>query len=789
MTGRQILFQVHWFLGVTAGLVLLVMGVTGGLYSFQAEILHALNPQVMQVPAQDTSMLPMAELVQRIETAQPMEVSRVTLYMDSGRAGSVGLRAREGEGSQSQYFDPYTGTLLGTARGSEFFDVILRLHRFLALGETGQAITGASTLALIFFGLSGLYLRWPREAGKWRAWLALDWRRKGRSFQWDLHAVTGTWCLLLYLLFALTGLWWSYGWYGRGLEKLFGTPSAPLPELRVEDAAKPDMQALWLTTQQVSGGELSWVSFRFHAEPEKPVLVRYALQTGMPTGVYDTLWLKPGNGEVVRHSRYSEKPPGEKLLSSIYPLHTGEYFGLPGRVIWMVASLVMPLFFVTGWMLYLDRRRKKQMIRRSRAAVVTGGGDSQWLIGFASQSGYAEQLAWQTAGQLQEAGHAVEVAPLARLDAAKLKQTDQALFVVSTFGEGEPPDSARAFERKLLSSALALPSLRYAMLALGDRQYQQFCGFARRVNDWLSGNGAQALFAPVEVDQASPDALRLWQEQLATVTGTRPVRMEPTPFAHWRITRRELLNEGSQGEAVYLISLQSDAVTDWRAGDILVLWPGADEHTPGTPGPGETREYSIASVASDGRLDLIVRRTLKSDGSLGLGSGWLIGQPLANGGVGGGVRAIIRRNSGFHSPAEDVPMILIGNGTGMAGLRSLLKERIAQGRHRNWLMYGERNARCDFLCGEEVMAWLKARQLDRLDLAFSRDQANKHYVQDLIRAHAGEFRRWVEQGAVIYVCGSLEGMAGGVDETLKAVLGEATMMTLIETARYRRDVY
>ena len=112
--------------------------------------------------------------------------------------------------------------------------------RWLALGDFGGQLTGASTLALIFFCLSGIYLRWPRRALSWRAWLTLDWAKKGRAFNWDLHAVAGTWCLLFYLLFALTGLFWSYEWYREGLNRLLGdAPAAGEQRKRGEGRGRP----------------------------------------------------------------------------------------------------------------------------------------------------------------------------------------------------------------------------------------------------------------------------------------------------------------------------------------------------------------------------------------------------------------------------------------------------------------------------------------------------------------------------------------------------------------------
>ncbi len=100
----------------------------------------------------------------------------------------------------------------------------MQIHRWLAADAVGKQIVGASTIALIYFCLSGLYLRWPRKWLDWRAWLRLDWAQKGRSFLWHLHSVVGTWVLVAYLVMALTGLFWSYDWYRSGLYTITGTP-------------------------------------------------------------------------------------------------------------------------------------------------------------------------------------------------------------------------------------------------------------------------------------------------------------------------------------------------------------------------------------------------------------------------------------------------------------------------------------------------------------------------------------------------------------------------------------
>jgi sulfite reductase (NADPH) flavoprotein alpha-component len=853
---KKVLFQVHWFFGITAGLVLALMGITGALYSFQEEIIDALNPDTLFVQPGE-HRLSLAEMVSKVEAQGHDTVSMFRIETEGNRVAQVWFKPAPGERRGVMHnFDPFTGAFKEDAVGQDFFGFILNLHRFLAAGEYGKQVTAACTLILLFFCLSGLYLRWPRQALNWRVWLTLDWAKKGRSFNWDLHSVFGTWCLIVYLLLAITGLNWSYDWVSNGLNTLIGDPpvageqrrggGGPRPgpgpkDATPVDAPAPDYAAMWDTIQKAAGPDLKTYNLRMPQAPGQMATVFYLLKTAPHPRALNQITLDPVTGQLKANTRYTDKGYGAQLLVSNYALHTGSYWGLTGRLVITLAALMMPLFFITGWLLYLDRRRKKRDIRNARGEVgvsTPGAYGSQgpaWLIGFASQSGFAEQLAWQTAGQLQSAGLPVRFQRLADVTEQDLNQSRNALFVVSTFGDGEAPDSARGFERKLLGRPLNLENLNYAVLGLGDRQYQHFCGFAQRLHDWLTERGGNTLFAPVEVDSGDSAALQHWQQQLGELTGSTPANAWTAPeYENWVLAQRDWLNPGSVGSKVFLLGLISASDTRWQAGDLIEVLPrnaplaverflaglGIAADTPVTvDGLNETlaqalssrqlpanrshlvglhaqalvdalvplamREYSIASIPEEGSLQLIVRQEIHSDGSLGLGSGWL----TEHAAVGDAISLRVRRNSGFHLPAESVPMILIGNGTGLAGLRSLLKARIAQGEPRNWLLFGERHLAHDFHCGDELNGWLASGDLARLDLAFSRDQAQKVYVQDRLREAADELRVWLAEGAAIYICGSLEGMATGVDETLKALLGEQAVQALIEQGRYRRDVY
>ncbi|WP_285402280.1 sulfite reductase flavoprotein subunit alpha [Luteibacter sp. ME-Dv--P-043b] len=811
---KNVLFQLHWFLGITAGTVLAIMGITGATLAFQDEILLSMNPSLEQVVHRHEAgehALPLTEIVARTGEGETGALQRLRVDATGVR---VSMARYEGGRKHWRYFDPYTGQRLAELKGEPFFAFVENLHRRLAAGDTGRAVTGACAVTLVFFCLSGLYMRWPRRWWSLRTWFAVAWRRDGRSFLWSLHSVVGTWVMAVYLMIALTGLWWSYGWYRTAVTSLLGgTPerAAGAPKQRFGTLDLARLQAG--LSQAVPGLDSGYLDLRLPGKPGQSASARVQVGEGPHDRAYDSLALDPATGAVLSQERYADMPAGRKMLASVFALHSGSFFGLPGRVVVMVSAGGMSLFFVTGWMLYLDRRRKKREARASRlqlspVAHPDLADGRPWLIAFASQSGFAEQLAWRTAGQLQAAGLPVQVHPVARVDSGMLADARHALFVLSTFGEGEAPDAARAFERKTLTRASHLPDLAYAVLALGDRQYAQFCGFARRVETWLANIGATALFPTVDVDRADPQALATWQHHLASVTG-RPIsapRVETPAMQDWVLGGRTRLNPGSAAGEVWKVSLLPPAGAHWRAGDILEVHPGhgpAPLQAPSLPvahaqpmllddpahppahEPPPIREYSIASIAADGTVELVVRLTTAPDGGHGLGSGWLCvhapaGQPI---------KARVRHNDNFHRHVPAAPMILIGNGTGIAGLRSLLREAKAEGSHGHWLIYGERTRRHDHLFADELDAWQAEGHLARIDLAFSRDQAERVYVQHKLLAASDELIAWMARGATLYVCGSVVGMASGVDAALRGILGEDAVDDLVAEGRYRRDVY
>lgn len=447
---------------------------------------------------------------------------------------------------------------------------------------------------------------------------------------------------------------------------------------------------------------------------------------------------------------------------------------------WLWAALAVALWFASiGAVAFVRARARRKAAQK--AAALAGPGEAL-LVAFASQTGLAEELAWMFARSLSEAGRPARAVSLGDLSAAGLKAAGRVLIVAATTGEGDPPDSLSRFVRQTMAAPADLSGVTYGLLALGDRTYAEYCGFGRALDGWLKRSGAEPIFDRVEVDNGDTGAIRHWQHQLGLMIGaTVQVDWTPPAYDRWTLVERRHLNPGSPGGEAHLLAFEPvDHAPVWRAGDIAEI--GLPAHD-GEPSRG-SREYSVATLPASGRAEFIIRRMTHPDGTPGLASGWLT-HDLA---VGDAIDMRIRINRSFHGPDAAVPLILIGNGTGLAGLRAHLLER--GDKHGGaWLLFGERTRAHDALLDAELTELLASGRLTRLDRAFSRDAGDGRYVQALVAEHAREVQDWVDRGATIMVCGSLEGMSKGVHAALETVLGEERLLELTEAGRYRRDVY
>ncbi|MEB3767818.1 bifunctional nitrate reductase/sulfite reductase flavoprotein subunit alpha [Acinetobacter sp. MD2] len=535
-------------------------------------------------------------------------------------------------------------------------------------------------------------------------------------------------------------------------------------------------------------------------------------------------------------------------------------------------------------------------------------------IVWASQTGNCESLAHDFADKIKASGIPVNCYDMNEFSVAQLQRSQYLLCISSTFGDGDAPDNGQGFWEDLnRQSNLNLNALQYSVLALGDPNYDQFCGHGKRLDQKLAELGASRIFDRIDCDTDFQEKAEQWFNQLLEKIPTtsniaeqksssplKPTKIaahEPSkaqPFMSRLLLNQPLNQAGSNKDVrLFAFDIQNSGI-QYQAGDALGVWPKncpelVDELLSVTKLAGEQlvarvdlvemplrqaliEHFEIAKVPLKA-LQLIANKgnyhylhaLLDSPDKTELKK-WLWGkqlvdilheypvrmsmnellsvlpklQPrlysisssseaypdqihltvsavryqqqnkqrkgvsstfLADRATDETIAIFVQKSASFHPPQHaDTPLIMVGPGTGVAPFRGFLQERHAKGhRGKNWLIFGEQFSATDFYYQQELEDYLAQGLLNRLDVAFSRDQTEKIYVQDRIREHGETLWAWLEQGAYFCICGDASRMAKDVDAALKEVVMQYGQMDAEHAAnyvmqmsrdkRYLRDVY
>ena len=370
---RTFVFWTHLLVGVTAGLVICFMSVTGVLLAFEPQITEWLErDRRMITPPPGTPRLSVETLLARAREARPdQRPGIVTLRSDPAASAVVSFWRESG----ALFIDPYRGTVLGgPSPVHDFLHEVVEWHRWLGSRGMGRPITGAANL-----GLLGLCLWWPR---RWtretvRRAMLFDGRLRGRARDFNWHNVIGIWCAPVLLVLTLTGAIMSYQWANNLLYTLTGNepPPAPAPGAaappregqrrpRAAETGRPavGLDALWARAErQVQG----WVAInaRLPQRPDGPVTFFIQEPVGWHPSPRSQLVLDPVTADVVKWEPFAGQNMGRRLRAWVRPLHTGEAAGLVGQTIAFLASAGGTMLVWTG--LALAWRRFRGWRRRA----------------------------------------------------------------------------------------------------------------------------------------------------------------------------------------------------------------------------------------------------------------------------------------------------------------------------------------------------------------------------------------------------------------------------------------
>ncbi|MCG5500230.1 PepSY domain-containing protein [Ectothiorhodospira lacustris] len=662
-------------------------------------------------------------LVQLLNQVDPGQRAR-SVVVEEGRV--VLLEFREQGRSQFMTFDLDTGeSLEHRGERSDFFNTVKHLHKDLLLDAA--IVVEIATYLMVLVIIAGPFLAWPRLRRTLMGW----------------HTLGGWVALPLVLMIAVTGILMSLH---------IGTPR--LPPLHPDDRPVGMASAI---EQAMASGDLSGVR-------EVTRVKRSAAAVRGVDPVGEAVHVVSRHG-VIRQDHF----PG-----LVKELHEGTWSGAWSGMLNLLASVILMGLMGTG--LWSWERRRRQSRRRS------GDAHADILVAHASQTGTAAKLADLTRQALQAGGSRVLHASVAGLSVAELKGFRQVFLIVSTAGEGQVPEQARSFLKVLGGADLA--GCRFSVLALGDRSYTHFCRGGEQLRAALLAAGGVEVLPMMTVDGDPAADWRRWLDQVAAQLGiglgdvAAPQGDQPV-----RLTLRERrqLNDPTDPDTheVWSLRFESDAPLTFRPGDLLLVRPAAGE---------PARPYSIGSTPDEDPRSILLTVALVShreaDGAerLGKASGLLCRQ-LKEGDV---LEGRLRAHPDFNPPEDPArPMIMLAAGCGIAPFVGFIAEQAFRKRPGpTWLIFGNRKRAGDFFHGEQLAAWHRAGDLDRLDAVFSRDPEGGGYVQDQLHAAADELMTWVlERDAVIYVCGNARTLGQGVRTALAEILAAREGVTVDEAVR------
>lgn len=530
---------------------------------------------------------------------------------------------------------------------------------------------------------------------------------------------------------------------------------------------------------------------------------------------------------------------------------------------------------------------------------------------YGTESGNSESLADKTVKEAKKKGFKATMKNVADISPKDLAKFENLAVIISTWGDGEPPEAAEAFHKEFLAASVDLKGIKFSVCALGDTSYDKFCQTGKEFDTQLEKLGAERVADRVDCDVDFDDAYATWKDALFTALGTAEAAAPAFEFAAAasaveysrknpfpaEVIDNQLINgEGSAKETIHLeLDLEGSGL-DYEAGDALAVVPvNADDvvesflAASGLSGTEQVeikgedkcklkealtyklditglsravakkyqglansdelgdivsdekkaefknwawgreivdllelypiqklsaqalvnilrklppRLYSIASSpkAHPGEVHLTVA-AVRYEGHgkqrKGVASTYIADSAKS----GEKVQVYVHKNKNFRLPEDtNKPIIMVGPGTGIAPFRAFIEERgETEAKGETWLFFGNQRYTYDFLYQLELQDHLKSGALTKLDVAFSRDQPEKMYVQNKMHEQGEEIYEWLEAGAYFYVCGDAERMAKDVNQALIDIVAKhggkssddaaAYIDALKKDKRYQRDVY
>lgn len=360
---KDVIHQVHLWMGLGTGLVVFIISITGGLYVFEKEIRDFTQKDRLYVPAAPKQFIGLTSIIRNFNKVAPREkITRIAMMNEIPNA-TVAITSNK---KQVYYFNPYNAQLVAKA-GQDWLVTVESLHRTLLLGDTGEFIMHWSVVLFFLLLLSGLVLWFPRQMRLLKQALTVKWNASVKRVSYDLHNVLGFYASGILIVISLSGLYFAFDGVKTAASFIAGSKitkpvqAAPNHEVMPEEPASRFNQIYTNVDKAYPGAKITLLTYRKDGE------LRLRMQ-------YPNTWARKVNtfyydgatGELTRYKLYKSFTTADQMEATNYDLHTGQLFGMFGKIVAFIAAMISASLPVTGFLIWWKRGKK---FRKRKLAV------------------------------------------------------------------------------------------------------------------------------------------------------------------------------------------------------------------------------------------------------------------------------------------------------------------------------------------------------------------------------------------------------------------------------------
>jgi sulfite reductase (NADPH) flavoprotein alpha-component len=684
-------------LALVISLFVLIASVTGIILAIEP-ISNELQPYAVRGSSNQSIAELMATMNNEFEEV-------VSIQVDEHGFMKASVFTREGK-NESFYIHPDTGKNLGgIVKRASIYDFATNLHRSLFLKSTGRFIIGLVSFLMVIIIVTGIHLVAKRQGG-FKRWFSKVVRE---DFNQYLHVVLGRFAFIPLLIIAISGVLLS-------MERFEILPESEL-----------SVSFYDIDHERPNSGVTDFEIFKSH-----PISELVSLEYPFSTDEEDFFVLKLKDSEY-QINQYTgqvlmtgQTPVLRQILSWSYVLHTGQ-----GSIIWALI-LLLSCFAILFFMFSGFSMSFKRLSNRSTISNTLSKDEAQYVVLVGSETGNTNRFAEAFSKSLIEKGMKVFIDKMNNYTV--YKKATQLILLTSTYGEGDAPASANQFNEKF-KNITQPKNMDYSVVGFGSLMYPEYCKYAVVVDELLGSNERYQQLMPVfKINNQSETAFKEWANQWSEKSGVsvhiqnKNLSRKVKGLRPIEVAKKSSLN----CDDTFTIQLKPKHRLKFTSGDLLAIYPEEDK---------VERLYSIGKI--DDQIFLSLKRHEQ-----GLVSNFM-NQLKPN----EMIEAKIKRNYEFHFPTHASEVVLIANGTGIAPFLGMINEN-----HKNvktHLFWGGRTKESLNLYTQYVDKAFESGLLTSFHVAYSREEKEKKYVQELIEENRRLFKRVLANDGVIMICGAI----------------------------------